>query len=228
MLAFLLAACAPCCALSVSGIPSWLEGAVARSLNAVWQEIPDTPEIDRYATLELVASRLFAGYDVKVSPDGSEPAVIFSAHDEVIAPNVRIVMPELRGMSVSWFMDDTSGISEDVAAILDGVPQSALTWADDALRERLGLLISERLPGWEFTQQIYISRESTLITLSFRPSSHMVLAVNPSIYSTTIPAMFRSDLEAKLLPEFSSLIGIPVKWAEMHKHDIERHARKFL
>ena len=228
VLALLLMACSPCYALAVSGLPEWLTGAVTRSLNAVWLEIPDSPEIDRYATLELVASRLFAGYDVKISPYASEPAIVFSAHDEVIVPEVRIAPPELRGMSASWFENDTAGMSEDVCALLEGVPQSALTWADEALRERLAQMVGERLPGWEFSQQIYISRDSTLITLTFRPSSRMVLAVRPSIYSRTIPAMFRSDLEAKLLPEFSPLIGLPVEWAEMHKAEIERHAQEFL
>ena len=228
VLAVLLALGSPCYALSVSGIPAWLENAVSRSLNAVWQEIPDSPEIDRYATLELVAARLFAGYDVKVKPMRDEPAIFFSAHDELLRADVRIVMPDLRGMSAVWFEGDTAGISEDVAALLEGVPQSALTWADEALRESIGRIVRERLPGWEFSQQIYISQESTLVTLTFRPSAKMVLAVKPAIYSRTIPAMFRSDMEAKLIPEFSPLIGIPVRWAEKHKNDIETHAREFL
>ena len=228
MLAFLLITCTPGYALRVSGIPAWLESAVNRSLSAVWQEIPDSPEIDRYATLELVASRLFAGYDVKVRPYESGPAVFFSAHEEIISPEVRITPPELRGMSASWFINDISGMSEDICALLDDVPQSALTWADEALRESLGRIVGDRLPGWEFSQQIYISREATVITLTFRPSSRMVLAVKPSIYSRTIPAMFQTDLEAKLIPEFSPLIGLPVKWAEKHKAEIERHAQIFL
>ena len=228
MLVILLALAGPSYALSVSGIPAWLESAVSRSLNAVWSEIPDSPEIDRYATLELVAVRLFAGYDVKVKPMRDEPAVFFSAHDEILKPAVRIILPELRGMSAAWFERDTAGMSEDVAALLEGIPQSALTWADEALRESIGSIVRERLPGWEFSQQIYISQESTLVSLTFRPSAKMVLAVKPSIYSRTIPAMFRSDLEAKLIPEFSPLVGIPVKWAERHKSDIERHAREFL
>ena len=73
VLSILLALASPGSALSVSGIPVWLGNAVSRSLNAVWQEIPDSPEIDRYATLELVAVRLFAGYDVKVKPLRDEP-----------------------------------------------------------------------------------------------------------------------------------------------------------
>ena len=218
----------PVHALSVSGIPEWLEGAVSRSLNAVWNEIPDSPEIDRYATLELVAKRLFAGYDVKVSSKRDMPAVIFFVNDEIVRPDVKIIMPELRGMSIEWFNNDISGLSEDIAEILDCVPVNALTWADEALRERVNVIINERLPGWEFSQQIYISSEAALINISFRPSSKMILALKPEIYSRTIPSMFRTDLEAKLLSEFSPLIGIPVEWSEKHKAEIERHARLFL
>ena len=227
-LVLLLAVCTPCSALTVSGVPEWLAGAVTRSLNAVWSEIPNSPGIDREATLEVVAERLFAGYDVKVIPNRDKPAVIFLPRTEPIKPAVKLVTPELRGMALTWFEQDTAGMSEDVVAAAGEVPQNALTWADDALREQLGRIVSERLPGWEFTQQIYISSDDTLLTLSFRPSSQMVLAVKPSMYSRTIPAMFISDLEAKLIPEFSPLIGLPVKWAAKHKADIETAAREAL
>ena len=227
-LVLVLALCAEAQALSVKGVPVWLEGAVVRSLNAVWTEIPDSPEIDKFATLEVVASRLFAGYDVSVKSERHEPAVIFMAQDEALRPGVSVKLPELRGMSLAWFELDVYGLSDDVAALIEGVPQSALTWADEALREELGRMIGERLPGWEFSQQIYISPDSTLITLTFRPSSKMVLALKPAIYSRTIPAMFTSDLEAKLIPALSPLIGVPVEWAEKHKADIEDYAREFL
>ena len=218
----------PAYSLSVSGIPSWLEGAVTRSLNAVWEEIPDGPEIDREGTLELVASRLFAGYRVSVKAGHKEPAVIFSGDEAPYTLRVNIQPPDLRGMSASWFSEDTAGLSDDVRALLEGVPKTALTWADEALREQIAALIHHRLPGWEFSQQIYISADEVIITLTFRPSSNMVLAVKPSVYSRTIPVMFRSDLEAKLMPFFSPLIGVPVKWAAKHKAEIEAEAVEFL
>ena len=224
----LLLLASPAYSLSISGLPAWLEGAVARSISAVWQEIPDTPETDREGTLELVAARLFAGYSVFVYPGRRGPAVIFSAHDEPSSLRVNIQPPDLRGMSAEWFREDTTGLSGDVASLLGGVPKTALTWADEALREQIGRLVSARLPGWEFAQHIYISSEEVLITLTFRPSTKLVLAVKPSLYSRTIPVMFRSDLEAKLLPFFSPLIGVPVKWAAKHKADIEAEAREFL
>ena len=56
----------------------------------------------------------------------------------------------------------------------------------------------------------------------------MILAVKPQIHSRTIPAMFRADLEARIIPHMSPLIGLPVEWASLHKKDIEEAAREFL
>lgn len=227
--ALLILNCLPCCAMNVSGIPSWLEPAVKRSLNAIWTEIPREPGIDREGTLALVASRLFAGYDVKIESKRDGPAVFFIAVEKkIIPPEIKINIPELRGLALNWFESDTQGISRDIFELVEKLPPEAFTWADEALRERVGLIINERLPGWEFSQQIYISESSTVINLNFRPSSKMILAVQPSLYSHTIPVMFRTDLQAKLIPALSPLIGVPVKWAARHKDDIEKFAQAFL
>lgn len=220
----------PCEALTVTGVPSWLEGAVVRGLSAVWSEIPDDVTTDREGTLEVVASRLFSGYRVRVMAGENEPVVKFTPNsDEIVpVPEVRLIPPELRGMAAMWFVADTDGIAAEVSRLAGEIPQGALTWADEELRSRVSRIVHERLPGWEFTQQIYISPSTTSINLSFRPSSEMILAVKPMLYSRTIPVMFRSDLEAKIIPEMSLLIGLPVKWAELHRHDIESLARASL
>ena len=217
-----------CEALTVTGLPDWLSLAAERSLVAVWDEIPNDAMTDREGTLELVASRLFAGYSVSVKAGAEGPAIFFTQNDVSPKPEVHIILPELRGMAMSWFSSDVAGMSEEISSIAAEVPQSALTWADGALRERVSKIVHERLPGWEFTQQIYISQSSTSINLSFRPSNEMILAVKPVLYSRTIPVMFRSDLEAKMLPEMSPLIGLPVKWTELHRRDVEEMARLYL
>lgn len=216
--------------MTVSGIPQWLEPAVIRSLNAVWSEIPEEANIDREGTLILVASRLFTGYGVEIGnvSDSREPVVFFNASEKIIAPEIKLNSPELRGLALEWFNNDIKGMDGEIFELIKNLPQSAFTWADEALREELGKIINKKLPGWEFTLQIYISQDSTLINLTFRPSAKMILAVKPSLYSHTIPVMFRSDLEAKLIPAFSPLIGVPVKWAENHRADIEKFAGEFL
>ena len=229
-LIFTLIFALPCHALNVSGVPDWLAPAVSRSLNAVWNEIPKAPDVDREGTLALVASRLFAGYNVEIKTERDEPVVFFSLKDKdkKNSYEIKIIIPELRGAALKWFENDISGAKEEIYFLVENLPQDVLTWADEALREKLVLIFNKRLPGWEFSQQIFISQDSTLINLTFRPSSKMILAIKPSLYSRSIPVMFRSDLEAKLIPEFSPLIGIPVKWAENHKNDIEKMASEFL
>lgn len=219
----------PCHALSVSGVPAWLESAVTRSLSAVWSEIPDSPEIDREGTLTLVASRLFAGYTVRVKLVNNSPEVKFiPIMSQIIKPEINLIVPELREMAAKWFREDIASMDAEIFDLVKDLPQNAFTWSDVALKEAVSKIINNKLPGWEFSQQIFLSENSTRINITFRPGTDMILAVKPVLYSRTIPAMFQSDLEAKLLPELAPLIGIPVKWAELHKSDIERSAREFL
>ncbi|MBR1485884.1 MAG: hypothetical protein IJ597_01340, partial [Synergistaceae bacterium] len=217
----------PAYALSVRGIPEWLEPAVVRSLNAVWSEIPKEAGIDREGTLVLVASRLFAGYDVEVK-SGTDTVVFFRPNEKIILPEVKLNSPELRGIALDWFYADIKNLENEISDLIKNLPQSALTWADEAFREEIKKIIDFHLPGWDFSQQIFISQNSTLVNLTFRPSAKMILAVKPSLYSYTIPVMFLSDLEAKLIPAFSPLIGVPVAWAEKHKLEIENLIREFL
>ena len=217
-----------CNAMTLSGLPQWLRPAVERSMLAVWNEIPNDAYTDREGTLSLVAARLFTGYKVRVNAGQEEPAVFFEPEGEIIAPDVKLNMPELRGMCLEWFSGDITGMNEEISQLASSIPQEALTWSDEILRGEVGRIVSEHIPGWDFTMQIYISPTSTAITLTFRPSSRMVLALKPELYSRTLPVMLRTDLEAKLIPEFSPLIGVPVKWAERHKSDIERLIRESL
>ena len=226
---FFFASVPACYALSVQGIPSWLEPAVVRSLSAVWSEIPNENGIDREGTLALVASRLFAGFDVEIkTQENSEPVVFFKPNEKMIFPEIKLNTPSLRGVSLEWFNADIENLDNEILDLIKNLPQSALTWADEAFREEIKKIINFHLPGWDFSQQIFISQDSTLVNITFRPSSKMILAVKPSLYSYTIPVMFRSDLEAKLIPAFSPLIGVPAAWAEKHKTEIENFVREFL
>ena len=214
-------------ALSVSGLPAWLEPAVRRSLEAVWSEIPKGPGVDREGTLSTVAGQLFAGYGVEVRPGGEAPAVRFVPEART-SWDVELRLPEFRGALSDWFRADVSGLSEEVAALLYPLPEAALAWADEALRGRIAEALEARTPGWDFSLQVAFSPAGGTLTISFRPRAPLVLAVAPSIYSGTIPMMFQSDLQAKLVTAFSPLIGLPVPWVARHRADAERMAREFL
>ena len=221
---FLILSAAPCPALTLSGLPEWLEPSVLRSLEAVWDEIPDAPGVDRIGTLSVVAARLFAGYRVVVSPG---PAVSFERGG---TPHwsVRISLPELREPVLEWFGSDIRGLDGEIASLLAELPSEALSWADVALRHRIGEILERRLPGWDFSVQVALGGAEAVLTLSFRPRQPLVLAITPSLYSATMPVMFQSDLEAKLVPGLSPLIALPVEWVARHRDRVEALARKFL
>ena len=214
--------------LNISGVPSWLKPAVSRSISAVWNEIPNLPDIDREATLKIVTSRLFSGYDIEVNIRNNIPFIKFSPNGKIIKPEINIITPDLRGITLDWFNNDINGFKEKVFELLKELPQEALTWSDEAFKQKCEEILNTLAPGWELNLQIFISNEKAIINISFRPSTPLILAVQPSLYSQTVPSMFRTDLEAKLIPELSSLIGIPVKWSELHKTEIESMAREFL
>ncbi|MBQ9565038.1 MAG: hypothetical protein IJU98_05570 [Synergistaceae bacterium] len=199
-----------------------------RSLSAVWNEIPDKPEVDREGTLILVARRLFAGYEIEIVRDAGKGPVVSFASRQTTDWNASLTLPDLRELADGWFQKDAQGMEEEILTLLRPLPGAALTWADSALKEVLASIVERRFPGWDFSVQVALGEAEGIVTLSFRPKPPLILAITPSLYSRTIPAMFQSDLEAKLIPAFSSLIGLPVAWAVRHRSDVEEAARFFL
>ncbi len=214
--------------LRILGLPDWLEIPVLRSVSAIWSEIPENmSREDRAATLKLVASRLFTGYEIEID---SRDVKFFRTGSGIVNPEINIMIPDLRDVTSEWFENDILGLREEIAELLEILPPDALTWADDAFRAECEKLVSKHVPGWDFNLQIFLSSDSSsvILNLAFRPSTPLILAIQPSLYSQTVPSMFRTDLEAKLIPELSPLIGVPVKWAEAHKAEIEKMSRAFL
>ncbi|MDR1376118.1 MAG: hypothetical protein LBJ22_01290, partial [Synergistaceae bacterium] len=67
-----------------------------------------------------------------------------------------------------------------------------------------------------------------VLQISFRTKQPLVLAITPSIFSSTLPVMFQSDLTAKLLSGLSPVVGLPVDWIASHRVDVELLAQEFL
>jgi hypothetical protein len=225
-------------AMTVQGVPEWLEPHVLRGLSAVWNEVPDGEERLRVETLSVVAQRLFPGYAVTVSMNGTgvgyrerlpEPHVLFEAQNPV-KWRTSLVPPELRLPISSWFGQDVSNMSEEIAPLLEGLPVESLPWVDSALRDRIGELVQRRLPGWDFALLVRFEavNEIPVLQNSFRAKQPLVLAVTPSLFSSTLPVMFQSDLTAKLLSGLSPIIGLPVEWIAWHRADVELLAQDFL
>ena len=218
--------------LKIAGdLPEWLNEPVKRSLSAVWAEIPDDENIDKLETLRLVASRLFTGYKIEAvnfNFNNKDININFYKLEDVLSWQVKLIEPELRGMALNWFNKDIAGLDAEILKLINNLPVEALSWADAALKDAIKELINNKLAGWDFNAQVNINNNINNLNIYFRPAQPLVLAVRPSLYSRTIPVMFKSDLEAKLIPGLSPLIGLPVAWAEQHRLDIEMAAQNFL
>jgi len=220
----------PAEALSVDGVPSWLEDHVTRGLLAVWNEIP--PGQGREDTLALVARRLFSGYEVTVEQIGRDPAVTFKAQNQT-RWNVLIAAPELRAPTDLWFTRDTAGMADEISVLLEGLPIGALSWADSALKRQVEEITERRLPGWSVSLMARIEagdreNDSSSLQVAFHPRQPLILAVSPSLFSSTLPVMFQSNLKARLIPGLSPIIGLPVEWVAMHRREVELLAQEFL
>jgi hypothetical protein len=208
------------------GLPTWLEAHVTRGLSVVWSEIPAGAR--RLETLSLVAQRLFSGYGVTVTADeGGSPRVLFEALTPVswdVVPTV----PNLRTPTAEWFARDCWELEDEVGPLLEGLPVEALSWADSALRGLIKEIVERRLPGWDFSLLVRVGVAQPTLQISFHARQPLVLAISPSIFSSTLPVMFQADLRAKLISGLSPFIGLPVEWITRHRAEAGLLAREFL
>jgi hypothetical protein len=178
-----------------------------------------------------VANRLLSGYTVEsVAFEGNDAVIVrLSQNSAPLNWGVTLVPPNLSPPVDRWFASDVSGISERLAAMMEGVPVEALSWGDIALKSAVDVLCSDRLPGWRISLMVRGTADGgALLEISFVPEQPLTLAVASSINSTSIPVMLHSSLRDDLLAGFAPVIGIPVPWLERHMEDFEHLGRMIL
>ena len=228
---FLLAS-GPAWAVSITaeGLKAWQEELAVQTLTAVAESIPQSGSpAYRAEILQTVARRLFAGYRISAVSRGSGSAVVkFDAAGDELFWRVDVAVPSLRDMPLEWFQEDMVGLADEISVLLQGVPLESLSWSDRALQEKINALAEERLPGW--TPEMLVTRgdAEAVLSVSFVPQMPMILAVNPSFTSTSLPTLlygeFRDDLQGHLAP----LVGLPVKWASKHSADLARWTEGYI
>lgn len=217
-------------AVKAEGLPQWQEGLADQSLSAVYDNMPTGMSLTYEAEiLKTVASRLFAGYEVAtyLTADGVI-RVKFSPKGEV--PNWRVVaaIPQLKDPPREWFANDIGDLREKTELLLADVPAESLRWSDRALQDEVEKLTAERLPGWEPSLLLEIKDSEHILTISFAPQMPMVLAVNPTLVSNSLPTLLHGELREELMGAFVPFIGIPVVWATKHTADMNRWAEDYI
>ena len=206
----------------VTGLKEWQKIPAERSLTAVVQKLGDNHESSSVSKIvSLVAEQLFSGYQVSnVSVSGRDVAVSLMSKNEPAPWRAEYEAPALRDPAAGWFAKDAFTTIDLIKEIISGVPVESLSWCDGALRNEIVSALRPVLPGWVPTFVVYSEGESRVLKVSFAPELPLLLAVNPTFSSNSLPTLLHGELKEDIMEEFSPFMGLPVLWAKKHTKDI--------
>jgi len=207
----------------VEGLREWLRPTAERSLSAVWEEMPPSAGAEeRLRLLRIVSDRLLSGYrcvEVRRSPEGV--SVRLEPDRPVPGWAVEFGPPSLSAPLAAWLREDLSGRDAPIGAELEGVPLEALTWGDEALLAVVRENLDPVTPGWRKTLMVVPGEGRTILRIGLIPDPPLVLAVAPTLDSTTLPTVLHAELREDLLKGLYPAIGMPVPWIDRHRRDME-------
>lgn len=215
--------------VEINGLPQWQASLAKQSLDAVYEGMPhDQPLSYQAEIIKTVASRIFAGYDVDASAlKNGVIRVEFSAPHK--KPwRVDVNMPRLQSPALEWFTEDVKPLKPEIESMLDGVPLESVSWSDKALQDHINAVAGDMLPGWELSLLMTAKEDACEISVSFIPKMPMILAVNPSPVSNSLPIVFHGELRNRLMGESAAFIGLPVAWTAKHSEDINLWAENYV
>ena len=208
----------------MEGIADWLKESAERSLEAVYDHIPAAEPIDvKEELLRVVADRILLGYSVESLALGGRDGVIINFELTQTPPEweISITLPALSPPVDAWFASDIAGMSDEILALMEGVPLEVLSWGDMDLKRAVEIVSAHRIPGWRVALMARHKLEGgVILDVSFIPEQPLTLAVTTRINSSSLPAILHSNLKNDLLKGYAPVIGIPVPWLDKHADDL--------
>lgn len=200
------------------GVREWQRELAVQTLTEVEEGIPDGHSVAYQSEiLRAVASRLFSGYRINTLVRGAETIVV-KFETEMEPPSWKVVAaaPVLRELPLEWFNADSANMSEEIELLLRGVPLEALSWSDRAFQGKVDEIVSARLPGWGAELLVTRGEGEAIMTVSFVPQMPLILAVNPTLTSNSLPTLLHGELREDLMGRFAPFVGLPVEWTSKH------------
>ena len=173
-----------------------------------------------------ICNRVFTGYqtekifltegsttniDILVKPWG---AVVENIHVETY----------FSGIDSFWqpyIIKNIGDVKGEVSAILNGVSVDAVDWASSVVAENIRLKLSENAPYLKAGIDIKYENNKTSAEIFFVPVDETVKGINFDLSSDTVPTLVLLDAKKSLLDFSGSLRGLPIKFVEKNKSDIE-------
>ena len=216
--------------VDADGVPEWLAQIIERSIFAVAERMPES-QSDKNAekVVEVISGKLFDGYKVdSVSISSGVIKINLSSEKTPEKWRVEVQTPQIQDPPLQWFNTDIEAIEKPLNELIQGIPVEALNWCDTGLKEEVQKIMAPVLPGWKPTLMVYSEKEEYILKISLAPELPLVLAVNPTLTSNSLPTLLHEDLREDLMERASPFIGLPVVWAKRHEKEISVWTENFL
>ena len=216
--------------VETEGVPEWLSQIIERSILAVAERMPGSQsDENKEKVIEVISGKLFDGYKVdSVDIRSGVIKIKLSPRKTADIWRVEIQVPQIQDPPLHWIKADTALIEEPLNRLILGLPVEALNWCDAGLKEEVLKIIAPVLPGWKPTLMVYSEKEEFIMKVSLSPELPLVLAVNPTLTSNSLPTLLHQDLREDLMERSAPFIGLPVAWAKRHENEINVWTETFL
>ena len=216
--------------VETEGVQGWLGQIIERSISAVAERMPGAQsDGNSEKVIKVIAGKLFDGYKVDLVSVGSDVIKIKLSTDKVPEKwRVEVQSPQIQDPPLQWINADIAVIEKPISELIRGLPVEALNWCDAGLKDEVLKIMSPVLPGWKPTLMVHSENGEYIMKISLAPELPLVLAVNPTLTSNSLPTLLHEDLKEDLMQRSSPFIGLPVIWAKRHEKEINVWTENFL
>ncbi|MFA5457993.1 MAG: hypothetical protein WC261_10225, partial [Synergistaceae bacterium] len=216
--------------VDADGVPEWLSLIIERSISAVAERMPESQSDENAEkVIEVISGKLFDGYKVdSVSISSGVIKISLSPEKTSDKWRVEVQTPQIQDPPLQWIKADIAATEKLLNELIQGLPVEALNWCDAGLKEEVIKILSPVLPGWKPTLMVHSEKEEYIMKISLSPELPLVLAVNPTLTSNSLPTLLHEDLREDLMERSSPFIGLPVIWAKRHEKEINVWTESFL
>ncbi|NLD06032.1 MAG: hypothetical protein GX672_09150, partial [Synergistaceae bacterium] len=187
--------------VDADGVPEWLAQIIERSISAVAERMPES-QSDENAEKDIGVNsgKLFSGYKVDSVTISSGVIKISMSTEKAPAKwSVEVRTPPVQDPPLEWLKADIAVIEKPLNGLIDGLPVEALNWCDSGLKEEVLKIMAPILPGWNPTLMVHSGKEEFIMKVALTPELPLVLAVNPTLTSNSLPTLLHEDLREDLM-----------------------------
>jgi len=202
----------------VEGVPPFLSDAVSVAVRRVAQEVGGLP--GREAVMKRVLPKLFPGYDVREVSFLSEVVrVVFEPIPPLVeSVNVSFSPERFPEELEPLYRAPCEELRRVVSSFFEGLPVDSLDWVQEVANLKLGKKVSELLPGYEGRLSLFLMPPRGLVVrVSLKGMDPMILFVDLSLRSRTVPNIILRGLRKEFLPNVKLMEGLPVAFVKHHE-----------